>query len=286
MKKFTTIFLYAGAALLIACGLQSCSGGKTAVKPLPVISSEPVAEVTPAQAAQDLRAMLASYSPQWQRVKMPVNLSVTAPKQIGASGTVTMERGRLIAISMRVLGMEIASLTLQGDSILVIDRWNKRYLFEDIRRVLSGFPVNISNVQDLLMGRVFVVGNSGLTEADASLLKVEAGEGLWGCEPVKADPRYQYAFVCAAEALVALEAEVKAGGAGAQYGEPAATPYGPFASSITIATKSAKKPVSGILTWNFDRAKWDGDVSVPAFKVPAGYKRINASDLIGKLGAP
>lgn len=69
-----------------------------------------------------------------------MNVSLKLPKRISASGTMTMTRGKDISISMRVLGIEVATLYITGDSVIALDKWHKYYLAESVESLLGGCP--------------------------------------------------------------------------------------------------------------------------------------------------
>lgn len=67
-----------------------------------------------------------------------------------------MERNKSLSITLRFLGMEVGSLCVKDDSITVIDRFNKAYFKSDVMSLLDGFPATTGNLQDLLLGHIFV----------------------------------------------------------------------------------------------------------------------------------
>lgn len=279
-KIIRTIRRVAVAALICAA-VTSCGSSKKAVAGSGTQGIPATATAGTPQA--DMKAMIQSYAPAWQKVRMPINVSVTQPTQIGASGYLTMVRGESVSISMRVLGMEVASLYLTSDSITVVDRWNKRYVSEGLTRFLSGFPVTIDNVQSLFLGRVFLAGKSGMTEADASLFEYESDGSLWACKPRSADDRFSYAFVAMAQALVSLQVSAGKGGAQVEYGLPEMTPCGKVASSLSITSKAGSKNIAVSIINRPAKAQWDDEVKVTPFSLPKGYSRIMAADILKGL---
>ena len=151
-KSLILIPLVFLALLLAGCGSSKKSGKSNEYSP-------ETGSVTPgAVSTDDCRQVLANYG-LWQRLKTPVTLRLYSPKSVSISGNAVMERGKSIMISLRFLGMEIGSLYVTNDSIQIIDKFNKRYVKEPLAQLLAGFPVNISNVQDLLLGRPFLLGS-------------------------------------------------------------------------------------------------------------------------------
>lgn len=272
--------------LLLFGALSSCSSSQNATKK--VTHSTTVGNGVVAAPEQCAVAMLTLYqATPWQRVKMPISVSISSPASLSASGQLTMERGRSISLSMRILGMEVAALYLQPDSVTVIDRWNKRYLQEDLTRLLAGFPVDINNVQDIFLGRIFTPGHAETTVDDLETLKFESDEnGAWGCKGTVVDGKYEYAFVALQTTLAMLRVQTASGGgAEIEYGDPDTTPCGPVASEFTITSRVKNKNVEASMKLRPAKAIWDADVSVTNPRIPADYKRIDGSSLLKKLAA-
>lgn len=280
MKSFKNILLPAVAALFVGMMLASCGTQKKAA----------VAPVVPEQSTgnpvSDFKMMAASYSPGWKKVRIPVSASVVEPVSLGASGYLTMERGRSVNLSMRVLGMEVASLYLTQDSVVVIDRWNKRYISQGLTKFLNGFPVTIDNLQDLLLGRLFLVGEGSIDAKDADKFIFDADGSVWGCKPRSENDLFGYAFVASGTNLMYLHIFAGKGDGEAAYGEPEPTPCGVIASGVTVKTKAGKKNINATLTYKPNKAQWDDDVRIPQMEVPRSYKRVDASSVIKGFKAP
>ena len=205
MKTRSIITLIALATTL-TLAVQSCRSGKSSVG-----GAASEASVTGALTVKDARRQLAhtieSYD-RWQTVKMPVTIRLREPKSLSISGTATMERDRSLTISLRFFGMEVGSLSVASDSITVINRIDKAYFKDDLAALLDGFPATVGNLQDLLLGRVFVLGaiNPKASDFDVAL---SGAPDLWTAsdELRDYDLKYSYAFR-GSDALKALAVRV------------------------------------------------------------------------------
>ena len=269
--------------LLGACGSQKATVKSPDQSSATTLSGGGATLSSAADMRVQLRKIVASYgSDSWERLRIPVNINVQSPKQLSVSATAVMERGKSLLLSLQVLGFEVGSLYLTDRTIRVIDKMHKVYIEESIADFCAGFPVTVSNVQDILLGRLFIAGQPTLSLD--TMLGYEAeiiGPQDWLLDPPAPMPGVDYGFrFSPADVLMALI--VKAGDhepVTAAYGRPAATPFGPFATSVSFTASTPKANIGASLEWNFDKARWDKDVELREPSVSSGYKRVSAADV-------
>lgn len=234
--------------------------------------------------AENFAAMVDSYTPGWQRVKVDVNVALTAPSNLSVSGRLTMERGKSIGLSMRMLGMEVAALYVTTDSITLVDRWHRRYLKEDYKRFLAGLPMDIDNVQDIFMGRLFKAGQSEVAASSASDFDFEGDAGMWVCAPKDMPTDVEYAFVCAGQLLSQFQAKAGRGSAYIDYMAPVVTPYGPMTTQLQTNALVGGKKVALTITFKPSGAVWNDDVVITQPSVGRSYSRVDGSSVLKSLG--
>lgn len=270
---FSAIYIL---SLLMLAVVTGCSTAKKATTPS--VSNGGI------QNAESYFRQIMTDNGEWNQIKVPFNVSITQPTQLSASGQATMVRGRYINLSMRVLGMEVAALYITNDSVLVVDRWNKRYISENLRQFLKGFPANISNLQDLLTGHPFIIGDESLNNSSFKQLAIEQQGAIWGAKPYTQAQNAEYAFTFNGTQLTQLVVftlnEIKAT---ATYGVPSKTSVGNFADYIKLQSDAAKKPISASIQWRWNKAEFNNSFTAKHIELPTGYTKINAADLLSKL---
>lgn len=222
---------------------------------------------------------------QWQSVKMPVTIKLESPAKVSLGGTVVMERGRGISMSLRFMGLvEVGTLTVTDDSITVIDKYHKLYLTESVSGLLDGFDFTVDNLQDILLGRPFVAGSPRFTPSSDMTLSM-ADADTWTVTPPAVDARWGYHFVFDTFNLL-KEIVVSASGSPKGYisyeNVVTDTPAGPVAGKTTINVPS-RRAVKVALAWKTGRAQWD-DAKVEMPSVPDGYRRVLPDMLPSLLG--
>lgn len=271
--------LTAAASLLILAGtmLAGCSTQKKAVA---------TPDTTTEERSIGFDAVKASYG-NWERIRVPFTLRLNAPQKASISGTATMERGRLLILSMRVLGIEMAVVQVTPDSATFVDKMNRRYLSLPIDKALGGFDANISNIQDLITGRAFLLGTDSLAatrQSDFNVNVTDTGRA-WTLTP-KLTPKgaaYSFTFNPANE-LTGLTVTPKGHPeATLGYSDTAGTPEGMFASLLSVDLTIKDKRVDANLEWNWSRARYDADVDVRPVSIGGNYKPINPESLIKSL---
>lgn len=271
-------------AIAMAGMLGACSAGKKATKAtLPTETPAEISQQTPSQRYTEL---CNSYG-WWEDVQMPVRLSLTAPKNLSVNARAAMKRGEWISLSVRMLGFEVASAFVDRDSVHVVDRYHKAYLSESLEKVFGEYGVTVETVQDLLLGRGFLLGKAGGTmrsDLKTALEFVNSPEGLMILPSIHPEG-LEYGFILSPDANRVAAASVAAGerySATASYSQAVETPQaGVFASTTDIRMVKGKN-ISATLDWSFSQAKWNTGVS-RSWKQPSGYSRIDAKSLISKL---
>lgn len=273
-------FLASAATLLILAGitLAGCSTQKKAI-------ATPGATTTEERAI-GYDAVKASYG-NWNRVRVPFTLRLNAPQKASISGTATMERGRLLLLSMRVLGIEMAVVQVTPDSATFVDKMNRRYLSLPVDKALGGFDANLSNIQDLLTGRAFLLGTDSLAatrQSDFNISVIDAGRA-WTLTPRRTPKEAAYSFTFnPANELTGLTVTPKGHPeATLGYSDTAGTPEGIFASLLSIDLTVKDKRIDATLEWNWNRARYDNDVDATPVKISGNYKPINPEALIKSL---
>ena len=230
--------------------------------------------------------VLGAYN-EWTRVKLPVTVNLRQPKSISLSATATMERGKSITISLRFLGLEVGVLYLTSDSLLAIDKFNKVYVNEPLKPLLGGFPANISNVQDLLLGRPFLLGNENTLSSVINKFecKANADSDSWILRPKSFPSGMEYEF--AFHPISSLSSlTVKAGKHGpvtVYFTQAVSTPSGPMAPAVNIEAQVGKTAIDASIKWNFQKARWGSDIDVKKPTIPRNAERIPASKLLKML---
>ncbi|WP_289760986.1 DUF4292 domain-containing protein [Duncaniella muris] len=215
----------------------------------------------------------------WSDVKIPLTLRLKSPKKISIGGTLTMQRDRSVHLSLRFLGMEVASLMVTQDSIFALYKLERLYFAESISDLLGGFPATVGNVQDLLLGRAFILGDTPLAPSRCTLAGTPQN---WTITPSGSPSGMSYAFTLSTptgnlESLTVTPATRKP--LTAEYTDFATGPVGPFAATTLLTAAGGKTTLSAQLELNARRAEWNTGAT-KNWSTPKGYTRIKAADIL------
>lgn len=230
-------------------------------------------------------AMLTESWKPWRDVEMGVKFQLQSPARLNAAGKIWMKRGEWISVSIRMIGFEVATLWLDKDSVVAVDKYHKKYVSEPTSRLLGSAGVTISDIQDLLTGRAFLAGEGTATPAERGRFDFEQAANGWYLLPRRQPQAFNYGFLASdnASELRGAIVEVK------NYGSVSATYAGAFESrtcgwfspEVTV-TNSRGKKISATLKWDLNGARFNTGVT-RSCKIPDNCEKIDASTLTSLL---
>lgn len=221
----------------------------------------------------------------WNDVDASVKLQLKQPKEMGISGKLSMKRGENIVLSLRFLGMEVMSLYITPDSIFASDKIHKYYFAENLKSLTKGFPMAINDLQDMLMGRPFIINHGTLTPKGKKLISLESVGEMIAVIPKKSYNPIEYAFGLDCnnnlKALTATRNEAIV--LQCIYdGHCNDTPAGNVAQQNLVDMFVSDKNLQAMISVSYDNAKWNTG-NIRQWKKPKGYKRIYGDALINAI---
>lgn len=224
-------------------------------------------------------------NPSWEALQLPFTLRLSGSQNVSVGGVATFQRDRSVNLSMRFMGIEVAVADISDTAIVVCDKYNKRYLDVDISSVIGQLPLNISNLEDLLLGRVFLPGASSLAMSDSRSFEISKGTPMT-LKP-KVDLKYgECVFNISPEVMTLSSLDITTSGGGeakitySGFTDAPALTKGMMASQVAVPLTLKGKPLNVSVEWNFAKAKWNSDVKARAFSIPANYTRMDIQSLL------
>lgn len=271
MKTVSNILTFAVVAtsllLVTSCGSKRETAGSTA----------------PAQPAvvTDLPDSIAARYGTWHDMNGSVRVYIESPINLSASARATMVRNENILLSMRVLGMEIAALYIDSDSVFVVDRYHKYMIAEPFTRLAGNTGLTISDLQDVMLGRLFYPGSDNAasrytaTPSDGSVVLTpdEPFTGIWH---YTAD--LPTATLSALTFIISGKGELVC-----RYNGYYDGPCGVTASGFDIEASLADKSISASLQWQPSKIKWNSGRTMRWTPPTSGYRRIDTAALLQAL---
>lgn len=146
-KKHIILLLFAGVLLV---GLNACKSKKQ------LISAAPIEEKVDADLFSDILNKQFNYNTFSSRLNL--NLS-SGTKSLSSKASLKIVKDKAIQLSVQPLfGVEMLRLYIDSDSLVLLDRMNKRYVKESVQDVKKIYPVgfDFKTLQSLLTNRIFV----------------------------------------------------------------------------------------------------------------------------------
>ena len=223
----------------------------------------------------------------WKSLEASGSISIGGAKSLSSSMTMKMVRNKSIYISVRPMGiMEVAKLVITGDTLIVVDKIHKRYLCENVKLITSGIPADVSTVQDIFLGRAFLLGEGTYNSALASNFNLEESGDKLLLKPVEGEKDFDYEFAFD-KALKLLSSTVKPRGGGKNdtysvlYSNVKKTVAGNVPHELKVSTVMNGSTVK--LGLEYKNLKWNEAVKIDT-SLPKGYERMSGSSLLNMLG--
>lgn len=272
-NKLNILSLIIAATLLTACGTFKKSG---AVKP-----DINTTTTTTTDDTKDKFASIVSTLGEWQTLQTSGNISLKGGNNFSSSVQVRMIRDEAIFISLRpVLGIEVGKLLITADSLYAVDKVHKRYIAEKVSILTAGIPVTVSDVQDIFLGRPFIIGKGTLKQEYKPTVTVTAEHNTTVLTPNESYKGYGYSFTFDKSNRITSLDIVPQGSTTAAYqvkfGDVKSTTAGNIAHDINVDATVEKKKMSFSL--NYKDIDWNKQVKVDR-NIPSNYKRMSAASL-------
>lgn len=275
-NRHTTLLVALAAAMM---ALSACGTFKKAATVTP---STTTGQTTPATTTADPCDEVIATLGNWQTMQTSGNISLKAGSSFSSSIQMRMVRDQAIYISLRpLLGIEVGRLLITGDSLYAVDKVHKRYIAEKVSLLTSGIPVTVSDVQDMFLGRPFILGKGTLNESLKGLFTTDAQSTTLTLTANELYRGYSYAFSFdKAKRIVSLNITPQGSATAAyqvRYSDVKSTQAGNIAHSIKIDANVQRKQLDLSLT--LKGIDWNGNVKIDR-SVPTNYTRMNAADLL------
>lgn len=270
--KNNIVILMVIATLMTACGTFK----KTAVSD--TTSTNPT---TPTSVTTDPFNTIITSIGDWRTMQTGGNIQLSAGSSFSSSIQVRMVRDQAIYISLRpLLGIEVGKLIITADSLYAVDKVHKRYIAEKVSILTSGIPVTVSDVQDIFLGRPFIIGNGTLNLDDKDRINVSAEGNSTTLMPNDSYKGYAYTFTFNKSNHISSLDIMRAGTATAdyqvKYGDVRNTKAGNIAHDINASATIEKKKMAFSLSYK--NIEWNGNVKID-MGIPNNYSRMSARDL-------
>lgn len=230
---------------------------------------------------QRVAALFDSYG-QWNDLSLSVRCRLKAPKKLTVSGKATMIRGKEISVSLRMLGFEVAGLYADTDSIYVWEKMNRTMLVAPLSRLTEVSGVSLSDIQDILLGRICYPGHD---RPSLKAFDVTAFEDNIVLKP-KGRKAVDWSYTLSdTPVMQLLYVDVDAAGraeAMCTYSDPVTSPAGPVSPDADLSVSTAKHRLEAAFEWNFDNAVWNSGRS-PRPTFPTNYRRISYQALVKSI---
>ncbi len=224
----------------------------------------------------NFQSIISSYG-DWSEMAVPVKMQLRQPISASISGTLTMKKDSYIHFSAKVLGLEIGSVMITGDSIFAKEKLHKIYVAESLDRLTSVIPLTIGNLQQIVFGHVFKPGASDMSGE----VKLDYDDEFWAiCESV---PTGLYSISgYQPGSPVRFDVETTTCRIKAIATEFVNETPGPVASADEILVALTDNMFLANISFNYSKARWSG-VGSKSWQTPSGYRCITSSELIKML---
>ncbi len=264
-------------AIVILLTLVGCRSNKSTQS-----AGEPVSSNATLSARYTM--LTESWKP-WNDMEAGMKVSLTSPSRLNAAGKVWMKRGQWISMSVRMLGFEVATLWVDSDSIVAVDKFHKKYLCQSTSSVLGSAGVTIADIQDMLLGRAFITGHGTATPADRQEFDFESATNGWYMLPRRQPEKFTYGFLGSSTSNALRGATVEVSGFGsftARYDDLyESRNAGWFAQEVSVETTRGVK-LGATIKWDLNSAKFNAGVN-RSRNIPDNCERIEASTLTSLL---
>lgn len=283
MIKKDKIVRYAlSAALFVAACviLPACSSKRNAAADT---EKTPARGKVKAKASGTAGALAETYT-QWETFYAPFTLRSSKPAAMSVSGRATMVRGKSIYLSLRMLGFEMASVYLDPDSAIIVDKYHKMYVAEPVSAVTARTGLNIGDIQDILLGRAFSPQEGTLCDVEIPQIKfVETHSESETILTPRGLPDGVEWFYTVNETPSLSKLTIVPEGR-----EPFIicfdrfadnTPAGAVAQDVMVVGNVSGKPLEAMIQWNLSKARWNepAEQSLPSLR---GYRKMSVGELM------
>lgn len=273
-------------AATMGVALAACGSQRAAIDTVGIATQQTPAANEPSVTAR-LNA-IAEATADWSTLSAGGTIGIGGAKSFSSKMQMRMERGKSIYISLRpLLGIEVGRLVVVGDSVIVIDKLHKRYIAANASLLTNGVPVDVTTLQDIFLGRPFVLGEGTFAKRLVSKVKMTRVDGSMVMEPRKQYAGFTYSFTFDTDNQMTSANVTPSGSKTATYSVKYAdvktsTPAGNVAGSVSAATKVKGQPFE--LYIDYGGMSWNEGVKIDT-KVPGGYTRVDSKQLLNMLGS-
>ena len=218
----------------------------------------------------------------WNDIVVPVELNLIQPKEFSITGKATIIKDESIYISILLLGFEAANIFINNDSIYATYKMGRIYLAENIKNLVKGYPIKLGDIQDMLLGRAFIVGEGTINASMEKNISLKRNDENWILTPKSNIPNvnYNYTFDLKNNLLKLLTIFIEnSNPILCNYDYYSHTSIGHVAQETTISATIAEKPLKASLRWNFNNARYNSGAKT-SWKKPNGYQKVEASTLL------
>lgn len=271
----------------VAITASSCGSSKKVVNDVVPQNGNAPAVAVQSQSAQGPSRLARIVSKQggWTTMQAGGSVSIGGARSFSSSMQIRMVRDRAILISLRpILGIEAGRLIITGDTIIVIDKLHKQYIQENVSLITNGIPATVSTVQDLFLGRAFLLGGGDL-RSNLSQLSLTEQDGLAELAPIEQPREFSYSFTYGTNDKILSVNVVPSGKTAtiykADYTDVRTTLAGNVAGNVSVSTEL--RGTRFTLELDYDEMRWNQPFDIDA-TIPAGYKKISGKNLLNMLG--
>ncbi len=279
MKFRNIIILFFCASLLVA-GLNSCKSKRQ------IVAAAPVEEKVDVDLFTDILNNQLNFKTFSSRLNL--NLS-SGTKSLSSKASLRIVKDKAIQLSVQPLfGVEMLRLYADPDSLVLLDRMNKRYVKESIEDVKKVYPVgfDFKTLQSLLTNQVFVSGQSDVIYSDYEKFSTgQVSDMYYLLKSVDKKSGIEYGFTIDGNDRIALThlLEPKENySLNWKYDDFVKETYKTFPHKMDVVLASAKRKVNVGLEFSGIALDEDFDLQI---SVPGSYTRATISDIVKILTA-
>lgn len=275
MNKISITLIITLVMLMTACGTAKKA---TVTNPTGNTTQQTIVQTQTTAHYDEIIATLGT----WQTMQTGGSLTIDVGSTFSSGVQVRMVRDEAIFISLRpMLGIEVGRLLITADSIYVIDKVHKRYAAEKVSLLTAGLPITVSTVQDMFLGRPFIIGQGTLNQANKEKATLTNDGAVSVLTPNDKYKGYSYVFTFNKShnitSLNITPASASTSAYQVRYSNVKKTTAGNIAHTFRANGTVGKKRLT--LELNYNNIEWNGSVKID-HSLPSSYSRVNANQLL------